>query len=115
MATDCLFCRIIAGEIGSSQVYTDEDVVVIRDIAPQAPIHVLIIPRKHLATINDLGPQDAGLMDRVCAVARKLAEQEGVARDGYRLVVNTGRNGGQSVDHLHVHMLGGRPMAWPPG
>jgi histidine triad (HIT) family protein len=115
MPSDCLFCRIVAGELPSTQVYSDDDVVAIRDISPQAPTHILLLTRKHLASVRELGPDDARLMDRVCAVATKLAEADGIAADGYRLVVNTGRNGGQTVDHLHVHLLGGRPMAWPPG
>jgi histidine triad (HIT) family protein len=115
MPSDCLFCRIVAGEIGSTQVYSDDQLLAIRDIAPQAPTHVLIISRKHIASVREVGPADKGLMDRVCAASSKIADQEGIARDGYRLVVNIGRNGGQTVDHLHVHMLGGRPMTWPPG
>lgn len=115
MPTDCLFCRIIAGELPSTQIYADDDVVAIRDIAPQAPTHVLLLTRKHLGSIREIGPDDAGLLDRVFAAANRLADQEGIASDGYRLVVNTGRDGGQTVDHLHVHMLGGRHLAWPPG
>jgi histidine triad (HIT) family protein len=115
MPSDCLFCRIIAGELSATQIYADDDVVAIRDIAPQAPTHVLLLARKHVASLRELGPEQAGLMDRLFAAAARLAEQEGVSADGYRLVVNVGRNGGQTVDHLHVHMLGGRPMAWPPG
>ncbi len=115
MPTDCLFCRIIAGELPSTQIYADDDVVGIRDIAPQAPTHVLLLTRKHLGSIREIGPDDAGLLNRVFAAANRLADQEGIASDGYRLVVNTGRDGGQTVDHLHVHMLGGRHLAWPPG
>ena len=115
MPSDCLFCRIVAGELPSTQVYADDDVVAIRDIAPQAPTHVLLLTRKHLASIREVGAQDPGLLDRVFAAANKLADQEGIAADGYRLVVNVGRNGGQTVDHLHVHMLGGRHLSWPPG
>ena len=115
MPSDCLFCRIIAGEIPSSTVYSDDDVVAIRDIAPAAPTHILLLSRKHIASVRELGPKDAGLMDRICAAATELAAREGISADGYRLVVNVGRNGGQTVDHLHVHLLGGRHMAWPPG
>lgn len=115
MPSDCLFCRIIAGELPSMQIYSDDDVVVIRDISPQAPTHVLLLARKHIASVRELGPEDAGLMDRICKAATKLADSEGIAADGYRLVINVGRNGGQTVDHLHVHMLGGRSMTWPPG
>jgi histidine triad (HIT) family protein len=115
MPSDCLFCRIIAGEIPSSIVHSDEHVVAIRDIAPQAPSHVLLLSRKHIASVREVGSEDAGLMDRICAAATELADREGISTEGYRLVVNIGRNGGQTVDHLHVHMLGGRPMTWPPG
>ena len=115
MPTDCLFCRIIAGELPASQVHSDDTVVAIRDIAPQAPTHILLLSRKHVPSVRELGPKDRELLGKIVAVAATLAEREGVAADGYRLVVNTGRNGGQTVDHLHVHLLGGRPMAWPPG
>jgi histidine triad (HIT) family protein len=115
MPSDCLFCRIVAGELPAAQVYSDDDVVAIRDISPQAPTHVLLVTRKHLASVREVGPDDKGLMDRICAAATRLAEREGIADGGYRLVINTGRNGGQTVDHLHVHMLGGRQMGWPPG
>ena len=115
MPTDCLFCRIIAGQLPASQVYSDDSVVAIRDIAPQAPTHILLLSRKHIASVADVGEKDRDLLGKILAVGAELAAREGVATDGYRLVVNTGRNGGQTVDHLHVHLLGGRPMAWPPG
>jgi histidine triad (HIT) family protein len=115
MPPDCLFCRIVSGELPSAQVYSDESIVAIRDISPQAPTHLLLIPRKHIASAREVGPEDKGLISDVCALAAELAMRHGVAEDGYRLVINVGRNGGQTVDHLHVHMLGGRPMAWPPG
>ena len=115
MPADCLFCRILAGELPASQVYSDDAVLAIRDIAPQAPVHVLLISRKHVASIRDLTAADQPLMDQICAAATAVAKQEGVADDGYRLVMNIGRNGGQTVDHLHVHLLGGRQMQWPPG
>jgi histidine triad (HIT) family protein len=115
MPSACLFCRIVAGEIGSTQVYSDDQLLAIRDIAPQAPTHILIISRKHIASVREVGPEDKGLVELICAASSKIADQEGIARDGYRLVINIGRNGGQTVDHLHVHLLGGRPMTWPPG
>jgi histidine triad (HIT) family protein len=115
MPSDCLFCRIIAGEIPSSQVYADEHVVAIRDIAPQAPTHVLLLSRKHIASIRDIAAADKPIISEICAAATSIAKDEGIAEDGYRLVVNVGQNGGQTVDHLHVHMLGGRRMTWPPG
>jgi histidine triad (HIT) family protein len=115
MPSDCLFCRIIAGELPSSQVYSDDSVVAIRDIAPQAPTHILLLARKHIASPADLGKADAALMGKICAVATELAKREGIAETGYRMAMNVGRDGGQTVDHMHVHMLGGRHMSWPPG
>jgi histidine triad (HIT) family protein len=115
MPSDCLFCRILSGELPASQVYADDSVVAIRDISPQAPIHVLLLSRKHISSVRDLASADYPLVGEICAAATKIARQEGIAEDGYRLVVNVGRNGGQTVDHLHVHLLGGRPMTWPPG
>lgn len=115
MSSDCLFCRIIAGELPSSQVYSDESVVAIRDISPQAPTHILLLARKHIASVADLGKADRELMGKIFAVGVELAGREGIAESGYRLVVNNGRDGGQTVDHLHVHLLGGRRLAWPPG
>ena len=111
----CLFCRIAAGEIPADIVYSDEEVVAFRDIAPQAPTHILIIPRKHIASVNDLTEDDTEVMGHLFQVARQLAESEGIADDGYRMVLNAGADGGQTVFHIHLHLLGGRPMAWPPG
>jgi histidine triad (HIT) family protein len=115
MPSDCLFCRIIAGELPSAPVYSDDSVVAIRDISPQAPTHILLLARKHIASVRELGDADRELMGAMFQVAAELAKREGIAEGGYRLVVNVGRNGGQTVDHLHVHMLGGRQMTWPPG
>jgi histidine triad (HIT) family protein len=115
MATDCVFCRIIAGELPSTQLYSDDLVVAIRDIAPRSPTHILLLSRRHIGSAADLGEADAELLGRLFAVSGQLAESEGIARDGYRLTTNVGRNGGQTVDHLHVHLMGGRPMTWPPG
>jgi histidine triad (HIT) family protein len=115
MPSDCLFCRIVAGELPSSLVYEDDHVFAIRDIAPQAPTHILLLSKKHIPSVRDVGPEDAGLIDTICRAANKLADKAGIAAEGYRIVVNIGRNGGQTVDHLHVHLLGGRPMTWPPG
>lgn len=115
MPSDCLFCRIVAGELPSSQVYSDDSVVAIRDIAPQAPTHILLLTRKHIPSVNAIGQADLDLVGKLAVVAAELAKREGIAEGGYRLVVNVGRDGGQTVDHLHVHMLGGRPMTWPPG
>lgn len=115
MPSDCLFCRIIAGELPSAPVYLDDLVVAIRDISPQAPTHILLLARKHIASVREVGDADRELMGAMFQVAAELAKREGIAEGGYRLVVNVGRNGGQTVDHLHVHMLGGRQMTWPPG
>jgi histidine triad (HIT) family protein len=115
MPSDCLFCRITSGELPSAQIYADDAVVAIRDISPQAPTHILLLSRKHIASVRELGEVDHDLVGKIFAVATELAAREGIAEDGYRLVVNVGRNGGQTVDHLHVHMLGGRRMTWPPG
>ena len=115
MSSDCLFCRIIAGELPAAQVYADDSVVAIRDVAPQAPPHILLLSRKHIASVREIDVADHDLIGKICAVGAELATREGIAADGYRLVMNVGRNGGQTVDHLHVHMLGARPMTWPPG
>jgi histidine triad (HIT) family protein len=115
MPSDCLFCRIIAGELPAAQIYADDSVVAIRDIAPQAPTHILLLTRKHVASVADLSGEDVALVGKLTQVGALLAKREGIAEDGFRLVVNTGRNGGQTVDHLHVHLLGGRAMTWPPG
>jgi histidine triad (HIT) family protein len=111
----CLFCRIAAGEIPADVVFSDEEVVAFRDIHPQAPSHILIIPRRHIASVTDLADEDAELMGRLFTVARDLAREEGIAGDGYRVVVNTGPGAGQSVFHVHMHLLGGRHLSWPPG
>jgi histidine triad (HIT) family protein len=115
MSADCLFCRIVAGELPAAEVYSDATVLAVRDVAPQAPTHVLLLSRKHIPSVRDLTEADAAIMAAMLAAAAKIAAQEGVAEGGYRLVVNVGRDGGQTVDHLHVHLLGGRRMAWPPG
>jgi histidine triad (HIT) family protein len=115
MPSDCLFCRVISGELPSAQIYSDDAVVAIRDISPQAPTHILLLSRKHIASVRQLAQEDHDLIGTMFAVGTELATREGIAEDGYRLVVNVGRNGGQSVDHLHAHLLGGRRMTWPPG
>jgi histidine triad (HIT) family protein len=112
---DCLFCRIIAGEIPSTTVASEETVVAIRDIAPRAPTHVLLLSREHIASAADLTAADAPLLGRLFGMAAELARSEGIADGGYRVVTNVGTWGGQSVDHLHFHLMGGRPFGWPPG
>ena len=112
---DCLFCRIVAGEVPATRVHDDDLVIAIRDIAPKAPTHILLIPRRHIASALDLAEADGPLLGRLLGVAAELARSEGIADAGYRLVSNVGSWGGQSVDHLHVHLMGGRPFSWPPG
>jgi histidine triad (HIT) family protein len=113
--TDCLFCRIVAGTLPSTKVHEDDLVVAFRDIAPRAPTHILVIPRDHIASAADLTEEHGRLLGRLFATAAELARSEGIADHGYRLVSNVGRWGGQTVDHLHFHLLGGRPFEWPPG
>ncbi len=112
---DCLFCGIISGERKGSIVYQDGSVVAFKDINPQAPVHILIVPRKHIATLLDIGEEDKQLMGDVHSVAARLAKEHGVSGDGYRVVVNCGPAAGQSVYHIHFHLLGGRSFRWPPG
>jgi len=111
----CLFCKIIAGQIAGNFVHQDERCVVIRDIHPQAPMHVLVIPRDHLESLDDATQNDEGLLGHLLRVGARVANDEGHAENGYRSVVNTGAGAGQSVFHLHVHVLAGRVMNWPPG
>ena len=113
--SDCLFCKILDGEIPADVIYESDTALAFRDISPQAPTHVLIIPRKHISTINDLEPDDEELVGTLFSAARKIAADEGVADDGYRVVMNCNAGAGQSVFHIHLHMLGGRGMGWPPG
>jgi histidine triad (HIT) family protein len=111
----CLFCRIIAGEIPGELVHQDERCVVIRDLNPQAPTHVLVIPREHLDSLDDASQKDEALLGHLLRVGARVANDEGHAENGYRTVINNGSGAGQSVFHLHVHVLGGRTMHWPPG
>ncbi|MCA1805108.1 MAG: histidine triad nucleotide-binding protein [Xanthomonadaceae bacterium] len=113
--SDCLFCRMVKGEIKPDVVYEDEDVLAFRDLNPQAPLHVLVIPKLHLATLNDLDETHAALMGKLFLAAKKVAEQEGLAERGYRTVINCNAEAGQSVFHIHLHLLAGRAMHWPPG
>ena len=114
-STDCLFCRIVAGEIPAERLHDDELVVAIRDIAPRAPTHILLMPRRHIDSAAELTDDDGPMLGRLFAVAADLAREAGIADDGYRLVSNVGTWGGQTVDHLHVHLMGGRSFTWPPG
>lgn len=112
---DCLFCKIIRKEIDAKVVYEDDDVLAFRDISPQAPTHILIVPKDHIETLNDLEPGNVDTVGKVFLVARELAAQEGIEQSGYRCVFNCQAGAGQSVFHIHLHLLGGRPMTWPPG
>ncbi|OOZ35706.1 histidine triad nucleotide-binding protein [Solemya velesiana gill symbiont] len=112
---ECLFCKMASGEIVPDVVYEDEEVLAFRDINPQAPVHVVIIPKRHIATLNDINRVDAGLIGKLYLAATEVARQEGIAGSGYRTVFNCNRDGGQEVFHLHLHLIGGRPMKWPPG
>jgi histidine triad (HIT) family protein len=113
--TDCIFCRIISGDIPSTNVYHDDQVTAFRDINPAAPIHILIVPNKHIDSVNMLIGDDEPLMGHLFLVAKQLAAQEGIADGGYRLIANTGADGGQTVPHIHLHLLGGAPMKHPMG
>ena len=113
--SECIFCQIIAGQSPGDILYQDEQVTAIRDIYPVAPVHVLIVPNRHIASVNDLEEQDELLLGRMFTAARQLAEQEGVRDSGYRLIINTGAHGGQVIYHLHLHLIGGQRMRHPMG
>lgn len=113
--TDCLFCKIRDEEIPGDLIFEDDDILAFRDVNPQAPTHVLIVPRKHINTINDIDDEDADIMGKMFLAAQNIASQEGIAEEGYRLVVNCNARAGQTVFHIHMHLLGGRSMTWPPG
>ena len=110
---DCLFCKIVAGDVPSERVFEDEDVIVFRDVAPRAPTHVLAVPRRHIASVADLTDADGDLLGALFAALRRVASDTGLT--DYRIVTNVGPGAGQSIFHLHLHLLGGRPMSWPPG
>ena len=113
--SDCLFCKIGSGQIPAKVVLQDDEVLAFDDVNPQAPVHVLVIPKRHVAALNEAGAGDQALLGRLLEAAALVARKKGIAEAGYRVVANTGRDGGQTVFHLHLHVLGGRPMAWPPG
>lgn len=112
---NCIFCKIINGEIPSEKVYEDELVLSFRDISPEAPAHVLIIPKKHISSLNELKEEDGEIISHIFIVAKEIAEKLGIANSGYRIVTNCGEDGGQTVSHIHFHLLGGRSLQWPPG
>jgi histidine triad (HIT) family protein len=113
--SDCIFCRIAAGEIPAKLVHEDADTIAFRDINPQAPTHVLVIPRRHIPAVSALEPGDAEVVGKLFLAAKEIAREGGVEAGGYRLVMNNGADAGQSVDHIHLHVLGGRHFGWPPG
>jgi histidine triad (HIT) family protein len=113
--TDCLFCKMVSGEIAPDKVFEDDDVLAFRDINPQAPTHVLVVPKRHVATLNELDGESAGLVGKMVLAAAEVARREGFAEQGYRTIMNCNADGGQTVFHIHLHLLGGRVMGWPPG
>ncbi len=113
--SDCVFCKIAAGEIPCHEVYADQEVLAFRDLHPQAPVHVLVIPRRHIASLSDLTADDIELAGRLQLAASRVAASLDLAASGYRVVINCGRDACQTVPHLHLHVLGGRPLDWPPG
>ncbi len=113
--SDCIFCKIIEGTIPSSKVFEDDFVLAFKDIEPQAPHHIVIIPKEHISSANDICSENESIVGKIFSVAAKLAEDMGFAKDGYRIVNNCGEHGGQTVPHLHFHLLAGRSLQWPPG
>jgi len=113
--SDCLFCKIIVGEIPSEKLYEDQDVIAFEDISPKAPTHVLVIPKKHIPTLNDLVEDDYFVMGRIFHAAKQIARERGIDQSGYRTVFNVNEAAGQAIFHIHLHLLGGRGLTWPPG
>ena len=113
--SDCLFCKIVNGDIPAKIAHTDDQCVAFHDINAQAPTHILIVPRKHVPSLNELTPAEAGVIGHLHVMAAKVAKQQGLAADGYRTLINTGKLAGQTVFHIHLHLVGGRPLGWPPG
>ncbi|NIM05206.1 MAG: HIT domain-containing protein [Armatimonadetes bacterium] len=113
--TDCIFCKVASGEIDSKKVYEDSDIVAFHDINKKAPVHILIIPREHIPSLLDMDTEKQALLGQMNSIAIRLAKEHGVAESGFRLVLNCNQDAGQSIDHVHLHLLGGRPMGWPPG
>lgn len=115
MTTDCIFCKIVAGQIPAAKLYEDDQALAFHDINPQAPTHVLVIPKRHIESLAAVTPDDGALLGHLLTTAARLAREIGLAERGYRVVLNIGQDGGMAVYHLHAHILGGRRMAWPPG
>ena len=112
---DCLFCKIVKGDIPATILFEDDDVIAFEDIMPKAPTHFLVIPKRHISTLNDLTDEDASVVGKLQTTAAKIAKQKGISDAGYRVVMNCNEMGGQTVYHIHMHVLGGRAMTWPPG
>lgn len=115
MSQDCLFCKIVRKEINSTEVYSDDDFYAFRDIHPVAPVHVLLVPKRHIARITDATEADTGLLGRMLLVANEIARREGIAEPGFRYVLSCNAQGGQVIFHIHLHIIGGRELGWPPG
>ena len=115
MSSDCIFCKIAAGEFGTEFVYESDEIVAFRDLNPQAPTHILIIPKAHIEKVSDLEKEHEALAGKLLLAAKEVAAKEGLTEDGFRMVFNNGKNAGQEVMHIHMHLLGGRKMNWPPG
>jgi histidine triad (HIT) family protein len=113
--SECIFCRIISGDVKSNVLHSDDDVFAIEDINPQAPVHFLVIPKKHIPTTIDIGEEDHNIMGLCLSVANRIVSEKGIDTSGFRIVLNSGSDAGQSIHHLHFHVMGGRPMKWPPG
>ena len=113
--TDCIFCKMVSGEIQPDVVLETDDILAFRDLSPQAPTHILVIPKKHISTINDIDESDTEIMGKLYLAAKEIAASEGLSEPGYRTVINCNADGGQAVYHIHLHLLGGRVMGWPPG
>lgn len=113
--SDCVFCKIVSGEIPSTKVYEDDKVLAFKDINPEAPVHIVIIPKNHIESLNSIKEEDINIISHILITAKNLAKDLGISEKGYRLVNNCGKDGGQTVNHLHFHLLGGRLLQWPPG
>lgn len=113
--SNCIFCKIISGEIPAKKVFENDNIIAFNDINPEAPVHILIIPKKHIASVNEITEQDINIIGEIFLAAKEIAKNQGVSEDGYRVVTNCGEKAGQSVQHLHYHLLGGRNLKWPPG
>jgi len=112
---ECIFCKIVSKEVKSNIIYEDDSFIAFRDINPQAPTHLLLIPKIHINSLNDINEENVNVLSKLCLIIKKIASSEKIAEEGYRVVVNTGANAGQAVKHLHFHILGGRKFSWPPG